>query len=224
MTAERVCTRIPLSEVMRYAGCHGHDERAEQMAADSIQALSSVIRPRVVSKVCRVTQTPDGCLFDDALLIPGNDLSALLNGCDQAALLACTLSAQTDAFIRKAELSDLSNALFLDSCATAAVEVVCDLFEEELQSRYPDMKRTMRYSPGYGDVPITVQEEFLSFLDAPRKIGLCATASSILTPRKSVTAIIGLSKTEVSHAKRSCETCNLKDHCQFRQKGDFCGR
>ncbi len=224
MTAERVCARIPLSEVLRYAGCHGHDERAEQMAENSIRSLSSVIRPRMISKICRVMQTPNGCLFDNALLIPGNDLSVLLNGCTQAALFACTLSAPTDAFIRKAELFDLSNALFLDSCATAAVEVLCDLFEEELQEQYPDLKRTMRYSPGYGDVPLSVQEPFLAFLDAPRKIGLCATDSSILTPRKSVTAIIGLSNTTVSHNKRSCETCNLKDHCQFRQKGDFCGR
>ncbi len=224
MTAQEVCARIQISEVLRYAGCRAIDEKMKSAAGMCIEEISSVIRPRMISKTCRIVHTPQGSLFDDTLLIPGNDLVRLLNGCEQAVLFAATLSAQIDTYIRKAEILDLSHALFLDSSATAAVEAACDLFEEEIKEQYPSMTLTMRYSPGYGDVPIGVQEAFLSFLDAPRKIGLCATASSILTPRKSVTAIIGLSKTVQPQKRRSCETCNLRERCQFHQKGDFCGR
>ena len=65
--------------------------------------------------------------------------------------------------------------------------------------------------------------DFLTLLDAPRKIGLCATDSSILTPRKSVTAIIGLSNHPIEKPKKNCATCRMRDRCAFRKKEEHCG-
>ena len=97
-----------------------------------------------------------------------------------------------DALLRRTQLADLSRCLVLESCATAAIEEVCDRAEGLIAAEFPGKSLTSRFSPGYGDLPVTVQGEFLALLDAPRRIGLCATGSSILTPRKSVTAVLGL--------------------------------
>jgi cobalamin-dependent methionine synthase I len=51
-------------------------------------------------------------------------------------------------------------------------------------------ERTMRYSPGYGDWDLTVQAELLRLVGAD-VIGVSCTETSILQPRKSVTAVIG---------------------------------
>ena len=51
-----------------------------------------------------------------------------------------------------------------------------------------------RFSPGYGDVPISVQKEFLDSLDAGRRMGILLSESYLMSPSKSVTAIIGLEK------------------------------
>ncbi len=51
---------------------------------------------------------------------------------------------------------------------------------------------THRFSPGYGDLSMSVTEEILAVLDAGRRIGVSVTKSLMMTPMKSVTAIIGI--------------------------------
>ncbi len=68
------------------------------------------------------------------------------------------------------------------------------------------------------DLPISVQRVFLDVLNAQKFIGLNATENNILTPRKSVTAIIGLSENEISKGRRGCACCNMREVCQFRKK------
>ena len=50
-------------------------------------------------------------------------------------------------------------------------------------------------------------------------IGLCLTPDCLLTPRKSVTAILGTADHPVTGAPAGCATCHLRDNCSFRQKG-----
>ena len=50
----------------------------------------------------------------------------------------------------------------------------------------------MRFSPGYGDLPLDVQRPLFAALDVPRKIGVSLTDSLLMAPSKSVSAIIGI--------------------------------
>lgn len=113
--------------------------------------------------------------------------------------------------------------LALDCAADTAVEQGCDQIELELQAMFPGCSFPFRYSPGYGDLPLTVQGELLSLLDAPRRVGLTASASHILIPRKSVTAILGVSDREIARNKRSCLGCPAQGGCQYRKAGGHCG-
>ena len=117
----------------------------------------------------------------------------------------------------------MAKALTLDCCASAAVEEVCDQIERELQGHVPGCSFPFRYSPGYGDLPLSVQGPLLDLLDAPRRVGLCASASHILTPRKSVTAILGVAQGEIAQQKRSCLGCPAQGSCQYRKAGGHCG-
>ena len=49
-----------------------------------------------------------------------------------------------------------------------------------------------RFSPGYGDLPLDFQKEFLKITDASRKLGISLNDSLLMSPSKSVTAIIGI--------------------------------
>lgn len=97
-------------------------------------------------------------------------------------MFCATLSAQVDALIRRWESGDMLRALALDCSAAAAVEQMCDQIELELQGHFPGCSFPFRYSPGYGDLPLELQNPLLDLLDAPRRVGLCASASHILTP------------------------------------------
>ena len=166
----------------------------------------------------------EGVRLDCGLLLPGEDLRRHLSGCREAVLLAATLSQGVDALLRRTQLCDLSRSLVLESCATAAIEEVCDRGEAVIRESYPGRSLTSRYSPGYGDLPVTLQGELLALLDTPRQLGLCATGSSILTPRKSVTAVIGVREAgvETPPQKRSCESCSLRESCAYRRAGSRC--
>ena len=76
---------------------------------------------------------------------------------------------------------------------------------------------------GYGDLTLEVQGPLLDLLDAPRRAGLCVTSSDLLAPRKSVTAILGVSDGEVEKTKRSCLGCPAQGSCQYRKAGGHCG-
>ena len=118
----------------------------------------------------------------------------------------------------------------LDLCPDSArrlwpkVEELCDRVEEEIRAGFPGCSFPHRFSPGYGDLPIQLQGELLALLDAPRRIGLCASERHILTPRKSVTAILGISREALPPVEeRSCQRCFLRGRCQYRLRGKTCG-
>ena len=66
--------------------------------------------------------------------------------------------------------------------------------------------------------------EALALLDAPRQIGLGLTDSCILTPRKSVTAILGLAVRPQTKRFRGCAHCSMFETCSYRKAGKTCGR
>ena len=51
-----------------------------------------------------------------------------------------------------------------------------------------------RYSPGYGDVPLSVQKDICRELDCAKTVGITLTESLLMIPEKSVTAVIGIRK------------------------------
>ena len=159
---------------------------------------------------------------DNTDLIIGESIKAHLKGCSKAVLLCATLGSKTDKLIRTAQVTDMAKAVVLDAMASAAVEQVCGEVEKLIISDNPQSFLTWRFSPGYGDYPLSLQEEFLRILDAPRKIGLCTNENSILTPTKSVTAIIGLSNTPIESKRKGCASCNLNRTCKFRKAGTRC--
>lgn len=212
-------------EVLRYLGCP--PERADEALRRQIdactRALLGVIRPRWSWRVLALGLEEAGVRLENGLLLPGRDLKEHLAGCRRAALFCATLGAETDALIRRTERLDMAEALVLDCCASAAVEEVCDRIEAELQGKFPGCSFPFRYSPGYGDLPLEVQGALLELLDAPRRAGLCATANHLLTPRKSVTAILGVAEGEIARTKRSCLGCPAQESCQYRKAGGHCG-
>jgi len=218
-------TQLNTAEVLRYMGCP--PERADGALMAQVETcareLLAVIRPRWSWRELGLTFEPGGVRLEGGLLLPGEDLRAHLSGCGRAALFCATLGAEADGLIRRTERLDMSKALTLDCCASAAIEAVCDRIETELQGNFPGCSFPFRYSPGYGDLTLEVQGPLLDLLDAPRRAGLCVTSSDLLAPRKSVTAILGVSDGEIEKTKRSCLGCPAQGSCQYRKAGGHCG-
>ena len=81
---------------------------------------------------------------------------------------------------------------------------------------------TGRFSPGYGDWDIAVQPLVAAALDTVRKAGLCVTDTNLMTPRKSVTALLGVSDHPVKGQLAGCGHCVLRTRCEYRKRGKTC--
>lgn len=114
------------------------------------------------------------------------DLAKNLQGCDRIILFAATVGIAPDRLSLKYSRISPVRALFLESVGNERIEALCDLFCGEFQNPRP------RFSPGYGDLPLDLQKDIIAVLDCPRKIGLTLNESLLMTPSKSVTAIMGL--------------------------------
>lgn len=156
-------------------------------------------------------------------IMGGKDIESHLNGCEKAIVMCATVGSEVDKLIRISQISDMARAVVMDSLASVAVEQVCNAFDKIIAEKYSDYNMTFRFSPGYGDYPIELQKIILQMLDAPKKIGLCTNDNFLLTPTKSVTAVLGLSKNPIERKKRGCAICNMRETCKFRRRGLHCG-
>lgn len=218
-------TRLDTDEALRYMGTPPEraDEHLRALVEDCADQLLSAIRPRWSYRVFNLSPAEDGVRLSGGLLLPGRELKRHLAHCDRAAVFCATLGADVDRLIRQTECTDMARALAVDCCASAAVEQLCDQIEVRLQALFPGCNFPYRFSPGYGDLPLEINAPLLELLDAPRKVGLCATASHLLTPRKSVTAILGVADHPIEMHKRSCLGCPAQAGCQYRKSGGHCG-
>lgn len=221
--------QIDKQEVLRYLGYRGQklEPEMDRLVDGCIQQTLQMIQPRWVYR--RFPLEPEGDemrLGDSQVMLRGKDIVRHLKASRECVLMAVTIGSAIETEIRRSEYTQLSRSLILDSCATTAVEAVCDAVEEEIRASAAREGNaiTWRYSPGYGDFGIDIQKTFLRLLEAEKKIGLCASNSSILIPRKSVTAVIGILPPG-AHAdgKRGCEACANRERCVYRKNGGTCG-
>ena len=160
---------------------------------------------------------PDGTLAHTHFLPLGKDVPAMLSDCRSAVLLAATLGAESERMLLREQSRSAADALILDAVLSAAVEAVCDEQEERLRGEFAERSLflTDRFSPGYGDMPIAQSREICEVLNTGRAIGLTVSQSGILMPRKSVTAVMGVSRTAVQLRKKGCEGCSARQTCAF---------
>lgn len=214
---------IDLNEALRFAGVKEPDEialRAAHQAAEQVEKRAS---PRYTYRVFDTARTERGVSLPEAgLLLPGNLAKTMLADCEKAVLLLCTLGAEFDRLLRTAQARDMAQALYIDACGSSFVEQGCDAAEQEIAARHPGLYLTDRFSPGYGDLPLSLQPDLLRLLNGEKRLGVCAAPSYLLNPMKSVTAVIGLADRPQPARIRGCAFCAFKQNCAFRERGMTC--
>lgn len=214
--------QIPMREILHFLGWRGtpvEPQLMERIKRIRGEALAQIV-PRAAAR--RFARMSDGTLEGTRFSPQGGDVCAMLANCHEAVLLAATLGAESERLLLREQTRSAADALILDAALSAAVEAVCDQTEETLRGELAaqGLYLTDRFSPGYGDMPLSQSKEICEVLNAGRAIGLTVSRNGILMPRKSVTAIMGVSRMAVSHRPKGCEGCATRETCAFtRQKG-----
>ena len=206
---------IPMREALHYMGWRGTPVEPELL--EQIEELIGLAEREVQphAAVRRFGLGEDGSLTGTSLIPQGKDVNRMLSSCHEAVLLAATLGAASERMLLKAQARSGAQAVLLDAVLSAAIEAVCDAQEAALRSRLADegLYLTDRFSPGYGDMPLAQTKEICAVLAADKTIGLTVSASGIMIPRKSVTAIMGISRRPVSRRPSGCAACSMRGRC-----------
>jgi hypothetical protein len=143
------------------------------------------ITPKYVSAVFSIPQCP--------VPLTGKSINKFLDGYKSVLICAATLGEEFDRLLRQIQLTDMAGAVILDSLAGEYLESFCDKKESAIFPALKGMPATVRrFSPGYGDFPLSVNRDVVTVLNASIKIGLCVTEEYILTPQKSITGVVGV--------------------------------
>lgn len=213
--------KINKNEVLRYLGYKNNiaDSKTLALIKDCLNELNEISKPRYTYNIYDIETMGDEINFIKTILtLKGNDICSHLKFSKKCAVMAATLGIEVDKQISINSNLKLTKAIVMDACATASIEALCDTVQIEIKNKSKKIgfNITGRYSPGYGDLEIEVQPQIINVLDAYRKIGLSSTENSILIPRKSVTAFIGLQYPQTNDGELKCISCTSKD-CSYRR-------
>ena len=163
-------------------------------------------------------------LAGTSLILTGRTAELMLRDCSRCVLLAATVGSRVDGEIRRRQIRDMTGALIVDSAAGCAVENICEQFTEDLEQHCgaKGLYITDRFSPGYGDLPLSLQPDILRTLSAEKTIGLTVSSGLLMIPAKSVTALIGIADTPQPRRITGCAHCTMNTTCKYRKAGSTC--
>lgn len=210
-------------EAVRYLGFgRGEaDEATLRLVAAAFSQLERAASPRIVWRVFDLKTAGEGRLDIGGMEVESRSLWKNMKGCCQAVVLGATLGSGVDLLMRRQSLTDMAAAVVTQACAAAMLEEYLDGEQEKIGRELEREGKYLRprFSPGYGDFSICHQGQLLAMLEAPKRIGLSMTDSSMLTPVKSVTAVIGVSAVKEPCHRKGCEACGKTDCIYRRNEG-----
>ena len=207
-------------EILRYA-------RAKETSSETCALLDECLKEisgKLCYKVC-FSEIPLKCVSaDDDILdltftkVKSCDLKKNLSGADSIVIFAATIGLEIDRLINRYSRISPAKALFFQAIGTERIEALSNLFNSEVDERAKSEGKTTspRFSPGSGDLPLDLQKDIFALLDCTKHIGLTLNNSLVMSPSKSVTAIIGIGDNLGEH-NHNCQTCKKTD-CVFRRE------
>jgi len=130
-------------------------------------------------------------------VLESRQVSRLLDGCLEAVLFMATIGGKLELeLINLLDEKETTRAFILDAIGSETADAVADQMHwhylKEI-AHADGMEVTPRFSPGYGDWPITVQSEVHKACNGSA-IGISVRESSLMIPRKSISAVVGMKK------------------------------
>ncbi|WP_157208973.1 vitamin B12 dependent-methionine synthase activation domain-containing protein [Mariniflexile maritimum] len=155
---------------------------------------------------------------DNQVFTTGRMITSFLKGAEYAALFTCTAGQEVSYWSKKYnDEGDFVQSYVIDATGSMLVESAMDIIYKKLRDMVilNDLSLTNRYSPGYCEWLVIDQQKLFKLL--PK--GFCnvhLSASSLMSPVKSVSGIVGIGAS-VKYMGYICETCKSKE-CVYRTK------
>ena len=184
---------INKKEVFRYAGVMKADDTLDLMLDDCISLAMDGFTYRACYSVYPITRTDHDLSFG-FFTTDSRDLAKNLDGCHAVLVLGASVGRTLDRIVMREGVKSPARALLLDALGTERVEALVDTLCLELAEKYKKEGCVLRprFSPGYGDLPLSAQQAIFSVLDLPKRLNVSLNDSLLMSPKKSVTAFVGI--------------------------------
>lgn len=186
-----------------------------------ISRVKEIMRPQFSFFITKATLDEENNLLTTgyATMDIGRIISRQLRGSSAFAFFVATAGMEFENLQEqlKAE-GDMVSIFIADAMGSVIAEKAADCMELALQQTLASsgLKHTNRFSPGYCGWHVSQQHLLFSHFPTPQPCGITLSESSLMTPIKSVSGIIGIGAT-VRHLDYTCGLCDYKD-CYKRRK------
>lgn len=185
---------VNIREALRYAGVRAEMSAATELITQCCEKLLPVIKGLTVYRVLDFSSDGETCRIGGAS-VKSASLSRAMRDADSVIVFAATVGMDTDRMIARYTKISEAMAHMLSSLAVERVESLCDTLCKSLSDELcEEYTLTPRFSAGYGDLPIEFQRQIFAMLNPEKYIGLTLNGSLLMSPSKSVSAIIGLKR------------------------------
>lgn len=185
--------QIDRKEVLRYMGAATADDATAELINECEKECEDAFSYLVCFDVFNI-KTTDKTVDFTAFEVQSGDLAKNLNGCNTAVIFAATVGPQIDRLIKKYSSISPAKALCLQAFGNERIEALCDTFNKQItECQAAEGYATRpRFSAGYGDFELSCQRDIFKVLCCEKQIGVTLNDSLLMTPQKSVTAVIGI--------------------------------
>lgn len=184
---------VSKKEILRYMGVRKETTELEELVSACIGEAESVLGYKLC--YCEVPISIVGDTVDFGFASArSHGLRKQLSGCHSAIVFAATVGIGIDRLIAKSALVSQVRELAFSAIGTERIEALCDRFcnEKKKELEAVGMGLGKRFSPGYSDLPLSFQNDIFAVLGCSKVIGLTLNECLLMTPKKSVTAIVGI--------------------------------
>jgi hypothetical protein len=182
----------------------------------AMEEINRYIDAKAIFRILPVIKKNGSVVLDGGFSFKSSNLGVIFGQCDKAVVFIATIGPEVEEKINEYMDSHPHYGVILDAAASTAAEETAEYTQNYIDKKLSrEEKTTLRYSPGYCDWPISEQGEIFKILPH-QAIGVELSEDSFMSPRKSVSGVIGICPANSKFSGNLCSDCP-KVNCPYRR-------
>ena len=207
---------VDQGEILRYLGQKEGDDKVNALVKECLDEVEKSLTYKVCYLYSNCKISGDEVEIDGERIV-SKSLVKNLTGVNEVVLFACSVGFMIDRLIEKYKVLNPTKSLVMHAVGVERVESLANAFCSFLRAEAKKENKYLRprFSAGYGDFGIENQNLFFKNLEINKLLGVTLTEGMLMSPSKSVTAIVGIGDEKEQGCNIGCESCSLE--CEYRR-------